>query len=61
MQPSKPCAPLTRDAPVLLPLHPAEARLLQHIRELGHGTLEVRVADGVPVYIEVKTRGIKLA
>jgi hypothetical protein len=61
MQPSKPCTLLTSDAPVVLPLHPAEAKLLQHIRELGHGVLEVRVADGVPVFIELKTRKIKLA
>ena len=45
----------------LLPLHPAEVRLLRLIRHLGHGTIEsIDVADGVPTLIKQVQQKIRL-
>lgn len=45
----------------LLPLHPAEVRLLLLIRGLGHGMLHhVTVADGVPVLVAWLEHKVKL-
>lgn len=60
MPESKPCHPLMLDEP-LTPLHPSEERLLRYIRALGHGSMEVKIADGRPVLIEQVVKKIKLA
>ena len=45
----------------LLPLHPAEVKLLRLIREVGHGTIErISVHDSLPIYVEQVSRKIRL-
>jgi hypothetical protein len=42
-------------------LHPAEQKLLALIRQVGHGILaEVRIADGLPVFVKELQANIKL-
>ena len=45
----------------LLPLHPAEAKLLRLIRHVGHGTIErISVHDSLPTYVEQVSKKIRL-
>jgi hypothetical protein len=60
MRAAKPCMTLTPDDPLTMPLHPAEERLLRYIRAIGHGSLEIRIADGYPVVIEQGIKRVKL-
>jgi hypothetical protein len=60
MQPLKPSTTLTRDELLTMPLHPTEVRLLACIRDLGHGSLLIKVVAGVPVMIEHGIKQIKL-
>ncbi len=48
------------DDPVMMPVHPAEARLLQHMRMLGFGSIDVQIQNGVPVFITEIREKIKL-
>jgi hypothetical protein len=57
---SKPCTSLT-DEPLTMPLHPAEERLLRHIRALVFGGMQIQVQNGIPVFIEEIREKIKLA
>jgi hypothetical protein len=41
-------------------LHEKEKRLLEFIRQLGHGELVIKVQDGLPVMIERATEKVKL-
>lgn len=41
-------------------LHEKEKRLLEFIRQLGHGELLIKVADGLPQMIERATEKVKL-
>ena len=41
-------------------LHEKEKRLLEFIRQLGHGELLIKVADGLPQMIERTTEKVKL-
>jgi len=41
-------------------LHEKERRLLEFIRQLGHGEILIKVQDGLPVMIERATEKIKL-
>lgn len=41
-------------------LHEKERRLLEFIRQLGHGEILIKVADGLPVMIEKTTEKVKL-
>ena len=41
-------------------IHEKEKRLLEFIRELGHGELVIKVQDGLPVMIERATEKVKL-
>ena len=41
-------------------LHEKERRLLEFIRQLGHGELVIKVQDGLPVMIERATEKVKL-
>jgi hypothetical protein len=54
------CSILTDETPLVLPLHPAEERLLRLLRALGHGSCEVKVVAGLPVLLEQVTQQIKL-
>ena len=33
-------------------LHPTEKRFLEYVRSMGHGTMEIKVQDGLPVMAE---------
>jgi hypothetical protein len=54
------CTSLTPDGLLMMPLHPAEARLIQHIRALVFGSMQVQIQNGVPVFIEEIREKIKL-
>jgi len=41
-------------------LHEKEKRLLEFIRQLGHGEILIKVADGLPQMIERATEKVKL-
>jgi hypothetical protein len=41
-------------------LHEKERRLLEFIRQLGHGELVIKVQDGLPVLIEEGIKKVKL-
>jgi len=41
-------------------LHEKERRLLEFIRQLGHGEILIKVADGLPQMIEKATEKVKL-
>lgn len=41
-------------------LHEKERRLLEFIRQLGHGEILIKVADGLPVLIEEGIKKVKL-
>lgn len=41
-------------------LHEKEKRLLEFIRQLGHGELVIKVQDGLPVLIEEGIKKVKL-
>lgn len=40
-------------------LHPAEWRLIQHLRKLRNGMLELKVSDGLPVVSERAIQKVK--
>ena len=61
MQQSKPCTTLTPDAPLTMPLHPLEERLIRYMRELQYGSLAVKIVAGLPVMIEHPIKQVKLA
>jgi hypothetical protein len=41
-------------------LHEKEKRLLEFIRQLGHGEIVIKVQDGLPVLIEEGIKKVKL-
>jgi len=41
-------------------LHEKEKKLLEFIRNLGHGEILIKVADGLPQMIERATEKVKL-
>gem|GEM_PF-1391821 len=41
-------------------LHEKEKKLLEFIRNLGHGEILIKVADGLPQMIEKATEKVKL-
>ena len=41
-------------------LHEKEKRLLEFFRQLGHGEILIKVADGLPQMIEKATEKVKL-
>ena len=41
-------------------LHEKEKRLLEFIRQLGHGEIVIKVQDGLPVLIEKGIKKVKL-
>jgi hypothetical protein len=41
--------------------HPCEQALLDHLRQIQHGEVVVKVQDGIPVLIVESTKRIKLA
>jgi len=41
-------------------LHEKERRLLEFIRQLGHGEVTIKVQDGLPVFIEEGIKKVKL-
>lgn len=41
-------------------IHPNFADLFNRIKQIGHGDIMVKVADGVPVYIYKVTENIRL-
>lgn len=41
-------------------LHPAEAKLIEYLRELKWGSVEITLQDGVPVLIKQAVKSIKL-
>jgi hypothetical protein len=51
---------MIQDAPIEPPLHPSEARLLQHIRALAFGSMQIQIQNGVPVFITEIREKIKL-
>jgi hypothetical protein len=60
MHAAKSCKTLIPDEPLSMPLHPAEARLLQHVRALVFGSIHVQIQNGVPVFIDEIREKIKL-
>lgn len=41
-------------------LHEKEKRLLEFIRQLGHGEVTIKVQDGLPVMVERAKEKVKL-
>ena len=56
---TKSCTPLTDDM-TLLPLHPAEERLIRYIRTLKFGRIHtLEIQNGLPVIAEEVTTKVK--
>jgi hypothetical protein len=60
MRAAKSCTPVTPTAPLPMPLHPTQERLLRYLLALGHGSVTIKVVNGRPVMLEHPLKQVKL-